>query len=92
MTKSFLEPLGIDGFSNATKLLTEEFIDGVKPGSKKRSDEELAIIDGLTKKMTDYYNWDKNTSILEKSSQKCSDMLIHVGKINNSHKIFVIRY
>ena len=82
----------MNGFSNATKLLTEEFIDGVKPGSRKRSEEELSIIDGLTRKMTEYYNWDNTKSILENSTQKCPDMLIHVGKIKHFKQIFIVSY
>jgi hypothetical protein len=85
VTKSFLEPLGINGFLNGTRILTEEFIDGIKPGSRLRSDDELAIIDDLTKKMIEFYEWDKNKLFLQKSSQKCSDMLIHVGKMKISY-------
>jgi len=89
VSKSFLEPLGMNGFSKATKLLTEEFIDGVKSG-QIRSEEELAIIEGLTSKMTEYYNWDKSKSILENSSQKCQDMLVHVGSMKNIFNIYLM--
>ena len=75
-----MEPLGINGYPNLTKLLTEEFIDGIKPGARKRSPEEVVALNGIIKKMTKYYTWNKNNSIFERSSQNCSDMLIHVGK------------
>ena len=71
--------MGINGLPNVSKLLTEEFIDGIKSGSKKRSEEEIAASKKLAKKMVDYYQWNTTKSIFGISSQKCADMIIHIG-------------
>lgn len=75
-----MEPLGINTYPNLTNLFNEEFIDGIKQGAKKRPPEESAAVIGIMKKMANYYTWNKNISVFERSSQNCSDMLIHVGK------------
>jgi hypothetical protein len=62
-----------------TRLLREEFIDGKKPSSKKRSFDEIFAVEQLTKKLTEYYKWDQTKPFYGISSEKCSEMIILVG-------------
>jgi hypothetical protein len=78
-----LEPLGINNYkSNITKLLAEEFIYGLKPGvngTRKRSNEEIKLIEEITTKISNNYDWNVNKSFVWVASQNCSDMLVLVG-------------
>ena len=53
--------MGINNYnSNITKLLAEEFIYGLKPGvngTRKRSNDEMKIIDDITTKISNNYDW-----------------------------------
>ncbi len=83
VSKSFLEPLGVNNNSKALSLLTEEFIDGYKQGtngSLARSQEDFRTIDDLTARLEKYYNWNKMKSITQMATQKCSDMIVYVCK------------
>lgn len=77
-----MEPLGVNDNPKALELLTEEFIDGIKLGSKNRSrtKEEIEIMDDLLMKLEKNYNWTGKTSFTLRAMQKCSDMLVYVCK------------
>ncbi len=74
-----METLGINGLPNVTKLLSEEFIYGSKFEHKKRSHEEISVISELVKKMVEYHKWNVTKPIFGITSQKCEDMIVHIG-------------
>ncbi len=75
---------GVNDNPKALKLLTEEFIDGIKHGSENRSmsrtKEEIEIMNDLLMKLEKNYNWTGKTSFTLRAMQKCSDMLVYVCK------------
>ncbi len=79
-----MEPLGINNDSIARTIFLKEFIKGRKATQNKSNDktkEEKDILNGIEKKLQNYYNWSWNSSAAEMAGQNCSDMLVSVGKI-----------
>ena len=84
VSKSFLEPLGINNDSIAKTIFLEEFIQGKKATPKKsneKTQEERDVLYGIKNKLQNYYSWIWNSSAAEMAGQNCSDMLVSVGKI-----------
>ena len=83
VSKSFLEPLGVNNDSKALALLIEEFIDGYKQDTNtlmSRSQEDFNKIDALSANLEKFYNWNKRNAITQMATQKCSDMIVYVCK------------
>ena len=94
LSKSFLEPLGLNNDSRAKNLILEEFIDGMKKSPNKtiqRSDDDIKVLEGINKKLEEYYGWNSEQSFVEMAGQNCSDMLIQVGKTYYIIRYFLIR-
>ncbi len=77
MKRSFLETMGVNEHPEASKLITEEFFEGITNLSKKRTTEELNILSKIEQKMS---TLDEHTPFVFFASQTCPDLLLHVGK------------
>ena len=74
---SFLSEIGINSDYEQSKLLFDNFFDGVEE-ELTMSDEELLI--SLKNKLKSHFNWDEHIGDLSlTASQNCSDMLINIG-------------
>ena len=79
--RSFLDSMGINENPVASKLITEEFFEGITNLSKKRSTEELNILSKIEQKMS---TLDENKPFVFFASQTCPDLLLHVGNCSLS--------
>ena len=79
VTKTFLHPLGANDNVRMSKLLFDEFIDGVKNGTVRSADEK-SILNETKQKLRKFYNWNETLPFVRRSAQTCSDMLIHLGQ------------
>jgi hypothetical protein len=50
VTKTFLAPLGVNENVPASKLLFDEFIDGVKNGTRRTTDQ-MAVLEAAKRKL-----------------------------------------
>jgi hypothetical protein len=69
--------MGINKHPVASKLITEEFFEGITNFSNKRTTEELNILSKIEQKMS---TLDENTPFVYFASQTCPDLLLQVGK------------
>ena len=76
-----MEPLGLNDNLKVTKLIIEEYIDGISNGTLERTEEENQILTNMTNRMKEFYQWDGRKSFLSMTAQKCSDLILYVGKI-----------
>ncbi len=85
VSKSFLEPLGINDNHKAIKILSEEFIYGYNQGlndSMARTVEDIRILDDLLMNLKNIYNRNENKSFVMMAMKKCSDMFVYVCKFS----------
>jgi hypothetical protein len=75
--RSFLVTMGINENPVASKLITEEFFEGITNLSKKRTTEELSILSKIEQKLS---TLNENKPFVFFASQACPDLLLHVGK------------
>ncbi len=69
----------------ALSLLTEEFIDGYSLGpntSVRRSQEDSKIMEDLSLRMQEHYNWNEKKPFSQTAIQNCSDMIVYVCKFS----------
>jgi len=76
-----LEPLGLNDNLKVTKLIVEEYIDGISNKTFMRTEEENQILTNMTDKMKEFYKWDGKKSFVSMAAQRCSDMLLYVCKL-----------
>ena len=65
--------------------MTEEFIDGLKPGpdgTKSRTPEEQNVLEDIKKKMKDTFQFNDQSKFVFAAGQNCSDMVVQVGMCN----------
>jgi hypothetical protein len=77
-----LDSLGLIDNPAEKKIMVEELIDGVKDETIVRTTEDNLIMANLTNKMQDIFKWNGKKSFLFLAAQKCSDMILHVCKLN----------
>ncbi len=83
MRKSFLELLGVNDISMTEKLINEEFISGIKLDPNrtvKRTPLEMEILETVKQKLRENYDWNETKIFDYLAAQKCSDMIVQVGK------------
>ena len=74
---SFLSELGINSDYEQSKLLFDNFFDGVDENLSMSNVEQLIF---MKKKLKSYFNWNEHVGDLSlTASQNCSDKLINIG-------------
>lgn len=76
-----MEPLGLNDNLKVTKLIIEEYINGISNKTLVRSEEENQILTNMTDKMKEFYKWDGKDSFVSMAAQNCSDMILYVCKL-----------
>jgi hypothetical protein len=68
----------------AEQLVNEEFVEGIKPGSRARYDNESEMLENIKQTMKDVYQWNEHSKFSWMAAQTCPDMLVNVGKTSST--------
>jgi hypothetical protein len=87
-----MESIDANGNLIAEKLIDEEFVSGIKTqkiGTQRRTPVEIQMLETIKQKLRENYKWNDKTNFDFLAAQKCSDMIVEVGKCIFRLKYFI---